>query len=813
MSNDAAVPFERYPGESDFLSILWKPESTDHRVVALGYPIDEDNIPIPCSFYLTNYRTVILPIRAQPTISVPHMMLEAWDVSKTAMTAQHRAVFTQKEGAPSSQAVHVLSLQTKYLWNFRVVFEEEKHVMAARRILDSLRPSHISQLPAFEMAKAKRQAAASSGGVDYGWCIYDCEAEMNRQLCPDPQSPPPSLDEQSKVGIAKDLRHWFRTTTALQDDNSYGRSPTYPFKLVLPNAASDIFAVNCFYQRSRARIPAVSFVHFGSGAVLCRCSQPLTKRDMKMDGDLCYMFVNSGYGVTSAKPARDPRPSIDVVTAASVAAPPPSFAPPPSLLDSPRAPPPPPSFVDPSNSALAPLAAAAGSYATVKRSRHLVVADCRPQAAALGNQTMGGGFESGATHNFCRVKFHGIDNIHGVTKAFTKLKQIIHLFNGKQPREGFFGQLHESSWLYHIQRVLLCTVDTAEALERGDSVMVHCTDGWDRTSQVTSLAMMLLDPYFRTLHGFCVLVEKEWCSFGHKFAERCNHMISGDTYCQVDSGVAASDTETQQQQAQHKLQPSPIFVQWLDCVFQIMRQFPQKFEFTTKVLEFLSTEVYSCMYGTFITNNEKERVFEGVKLRTSSVWTVLLEAARSERSGAAPLHYLNASYSYKEALEFIRKKRNNGIDFISPCCSSKRVVFWEDFYLKYDSDNFSTMLRNSPTQHQKPQHQEEVEASAFFDSLRDRAIEQRKLDEAFMDDLLKRLQVHRTPPPIASATAASQPQLNIDSKVCWKCQEKFGFFQTKEYCAECTVRAPICSRCIQVRDGIKLCRDCFAMNE
>ena len=33
------------------------------------------------------------------------------------------------------------------------------------------------------------------------------------------------------------------------------------------------------------------------------------------------------------------------------------------------------------------------------------------------------------------------------------------------------------------------------------SVLVHCSDGWDRTAQLTSLAMILLDPYYRTIKG------------------------------------------------------------------------------------------------------------------------------------------------------------------------------------------------------------------------------------------------------------------------------------------------------------------------
>lgn len=57
--------------------------------------------------------------------------------------------------------------------------------------------------------------------------------------------------------------------------------------------------------------------------------------------------------------------------------------------------------------------------------------------------------------------------------------------------------------------------------------------------------------------GFQVLVETEWLDFGHKFADRCGH------------GENSVDPNER----------CPVFLQWLDCVHQLQRQFPCSFEF------------------------------------------------------------------------------------------------------------------------------------------------------------------------------------------------------------------------------------------
>lgn len=57
-----------------------------------------------------------------------------------------------------------------------------------------------------------------------------------------------------------------------------------------------------------------------------------------------------------------------------------------------------------------------------------------------------------------------------------------------------------------LYRLCICVCAQAVA-EEGVSVLVHCSDGWDRTAQVCSVASVLLDPYYRTLRGLMVDTE------------------------------------------------------------------------------------------------------------------------------------------------------------------------------------------------------------------------------------------------------------------------------------------------------------------
>ncbi len=49
-----------------------------------------------------------------------------------------------------------------------------------------------------------------------------------------------------------------------------------------------------------------------------------------------------------------------------------------------------------------------------------------------------------------------------------------------------------------------CVLIIQALCEEGKSVLVHCSDGWDRTAQSCALTSLLIDSYYRTLHGFMV---------------------------------------------------------------------------------------------------------------------------------------------------------------------------------------------------------------------------------------------------------------------------------------------------------------------
>ncbi|KAK7874473.1 hypothetical protein R5R35_001561 [Gryllus longicercus] len=276
---------------------------------------------------------------------------------------------------------------------------------------------------------------------------------------------------------------------------------------------------------------------------------------------------------------------------------------------------------------------------TNPNSSYMYVVDTRPRINAMANRAAGKGYENENFYENIKFHFLGIDNIHVMRSSLSKLIETCEL---KAPSMGsFLSGIESSGWMRHIRSILETSWFIAQALEDGISVVVHCSDGWDRTAQVCSLASIFLDPYYRTIQGFQALIEKDWLAFGHKFSERCGH-VAGDPK-----------------------EVSPVFTQLVDCTWQLTQQFPTTFQFNERFLLTLHDHVQSCQFGTFIGNCEKDRVDLKLSERTFSLWGYMANHMNE---------YINPLYS-----------TDANPDVLVPNISPQNIRFWRGMYCRFEN--------------------------------------------------------------------------------------------------------------------------------
>uniref|UniRef100_A0A8C2G6J3 phosphatidylinositol-3,5-bisphosphate 3-phosphatase n=1 Tax=Cyprinus carpio TaxID=7962 RepID=A0A8C2G6J3_CYPCA len=308
-------------------------------------------------------------------------------------------------------------------------------------------------------------------------------------------------------------------------NSNYRLCASYPEQIIVPAAVTDQELESVAAFRSWKRIPAVVYRHQSSGAVIGRCGQPEVSWWGWRNADDEHLVQAIAKACITDRAA-----NTNTV----------------------------PGELSDSNPHTANGSAEAEPKATPPQK--LLIMDARSYAAAVANRAKGGGCECPEYYPNCEVMFMGMANIHSIRKSFQSLRTLC----AQVPDPvNWLSALEGTKWLQHLSLLLKASLLVVNALDRDRRpVLVHCSDGWDRTPQIVALSKLLLDPFYRTIQGFQVLVETEWLDYGHKFAERCGQ------------GENAEDLNER----------CPVFLQWLDCVHQLQRQFPCSFQFNEAFL-------------------------------------------------------------------------------------------------------------------------------------------------------------------------------------------------------------------------------------
>ena len=306
--------------------------------------------------------------------------------------------------------------------------------------------------------------------LDNCWMVYDTRIELMR------------------LGVPNE--RW-----RVSDVNSdYQLSPTYPATWAVPHSVSDELLRAAASFRSKARLPVLSWLHPSNRCSICRAAQPMIGlgNNRNVHDETLLAEINACGSVSFRTDLAQAQTQTQGRTSLSQQRPSRAHQQQ-HQLDQ-----------EQEEGQLLPQLA-----------KPYVIVDARPLLNAKANQAAGKGVESDKVYSNCSVLFLDIANIHAMRKSQELLEEACQANYGDEA--GWARNVESSGWLGHVRRVLLGATKIVHFVAHENlSVLVHCSDGWDRTAQLTSLSMLMLDGYYRTIFGFLVLIEKEWISFGHK---------------------------------------------------------------------------------------------------------------------------------------------------------------------------------------------------------------------------------------------------------------------------------------------------------
>ncbi|KAL7712020.1 Myotubularin [Entamoeba marina] len=295
--------------------------------------------------------------------------------------------------------------------------------------------------------------------------------------------------------------------------------------------------------------------------------------------------------------------------------------------------------------------------------RVFYVYDARPKLSTKATRLQGGGMESQSNYPFCMFENLALDGIKEVKASFTKIMKII-LFERRDVYD-FKTSIESSGWLKSQHQLLTYAVVLANKLYSGESMLIHCRNGWDTTCSLCSLIMLMVDPFYRTVEGFLVLIEHQWLAMGHKFPLRTGVGAKWDidplpfisslygVVKRVNTSCFVTDTDVVNGKA-----VAPIFLQFLEAIHHMICYDQSAFQFNDKLLVFIADCLYDSRFSTFYVEHTPDSISAG------ELYDAVLDNLDQ---------YLNPTY------------KNNSDGFF-PSFNTTEFDLWEEYFFRYPSN-------------------------------------------------------------------------------------------------------------------------------
>lgn len=209
-----------------------------------------------------------------------------------------------------------------------------------------------------------------------------------------------------------------------------------------------------------------------------------------------------------------------------------------------------------------------------------------------------------------------LPTLQEIQASYNRFKQLFLMDNAADFWESdikWLSTIENANWLEIIRQCLKKALDIVECLEhKNTSVVLMEENCSDLCCVIASLVQVIIDPHFRTISGFQSLIQKEWVMGCHCFLDRCNHLRGND-------------------------KEAPVFLLLLECIWQLLQQYPPAFEFTETYLTILSDSMYIPIFSTFLFNSPHQKdntqmlyedrniLSRSLKLPTVWEWSVQFE--------------------------------------------------------------------------------------------------------------------------------------------------------------------------------------------